>query len=59
MLTNNVCEIFSFPESCIHPQTIVSMPTYCTRVSLIVNFSEGSDKAVIKKMWGKDKYKMY
>ena len=50
MLTSNVCEILSFSESCIHPQTIVSLPTSCTRATLIVNFSEASDKAAKKKV---------
>ena len=43
--TSNVSDILS----CIHPQTIVSIPTSYTRVTLIVNFSEASDKAVIEK----------
>ena len=57
MLTSNVCEILSISESCFHPQTIVSMPTYCTRVTLIVNFSDASDKTAIKK--SEVRYKMY
>ena len=44
-LTSNICDILS----CIHPQTIVSIPTSCTRVTAIVNFSVASDKAAIKK----------
>ena len=47
--TSNLCDILSFSESCIHPQTIVSIPTSCTRVTLIVNFSDASDYAAIKK----------
>ena len=40
MLIRNVCDILS----CIHSQTIVSIPTSCTWVTLIVNFSEASGK---------------
>ena len=45
MLTSNACDILS----CIHSQTIVSIPTSGTKVTLIVNFSVASDKASIKK----------
>ena len=52
MLKSNVCDIFSFSESCIHPLIIVS--TYLlyqgdSYSGLKVNFSEASDKAAIKK----------
>ena len=47
---------WGFSESCIHPLTIVS--TYLLHQGdsysgHAVNFSEASDKAAIKKEWGK------
>ena len=51
MLTKNVCDSFSFSESCIHHQTIVSTK-YLHQgdySGLIVSFPEASDKAAIIK----------
>ena len=49
MLTSNVGDNLSFSESCIQPQTIVSIPTSCTSVTIIVNFSDASDYRQSKK----------
>ena len=51
MLTKNVFQSFSFAESCIHPQTILStlLLHQCDYSGLMVSFPETSDKAAIKK----------
>ena len=59
MLKSNVCDILSFSGSCFHPLTIQSIvSTYLLHQGdsfsgLKVSFSEASDKAAIKKKWGK------
>ena len=49
MLTKNVCDSFSYSESCIHTQTIVStlLAPGWLYSGLMVSFPEALDKADI------------
>ena len=55
MLTSNVCDILS----CMNPETIMSIPSFCTRVTILVNFSEDSDIKGSNKKERLGKYKCF
>ena len=53
MLKSNVCDIWSFSESCIYPVTIAStflLHQGDSYSGLKFNLSEASDKAAIKRV---------